>query len=430
MNRFFVFFFFLWSAVEGAAALESFDSYFKNSKLGPVQTRESEHFKVSWVNPRDELLVDTLLTHMELADKELSPIFRDSSGSRKRTPIEIYPDLKSFADVSKLSLARFKATGTIALTLDQRLMLLSPRNLLGGYSWVSTATHEYIHYLIREISPDHIPIWLHEGVAQLFQEYPYDKNVNLKPMQWGLFKKTKKQNKWLSLQTLQEPFPYRKDPEEAELAYIEALLFARWLDQKCGVLKLIRETGATKSIEKGLAKCTGLSAEALSKKFQSEILGGVAIPEGSDVEFFARDFSESDPMNVEGRKADRKARNFAQLSTELFKQGRYRPAGLEMEKALAHTPVAPPSWRRQLAVSYLKSKDEKKAEEVLSRLVRDYPEDAAAWYLLGEQKMQKKSADGWQDFLKAFYVNPFLEGLTEVMQLLKEKNPAFKYTFF
>jgi len=411
-----------------ARQLVSFSEYFKGSNLGPVKTREGAHFVVSWVNPRDEIVVDALLSHIEKADRELEPLFKNSSGSFKKVPIEIYPDLKTFSAVSQLPLARFKATGTIALTLDQRLMLLSPRNLFSGYPWAVTVVHEYIHYLIREISMDHIPIWLHEGVAQLYQGFPYEKKASLRPSQWGLFKKYRSKNELLSLETLKEPFPMRKDPEEAELAYIQALLFVQWLDQKCGAVQLIRWAEDLKGIDGALEKCTRMNRAQMNAAFVPEVMSKVVIPEGEDVAFFARDFSGQDPAAVEGKDADRTARNFAQLASKLFDQGRYRASAFEMDRAVQKTPAPPPSWQRQLALSLDKSGQTAKSEKVLSKLLNDYPDDAAGWYLMGRKAVDtKNSVSAWNAFLKAFYINPFLDGLEEEMRVLRERNPSLKF---
>lgn len=409
-------------------ALESFDKYFSKSSLGSIQTRESNHFLVRWVHPRDEIIVDALLEHLEAAHALLDPQFNLSL--KKKAPVEIFPDLKSFSDVSQLALARFKATGTIALTLEQRLMILSPRNLLGGYSWAVTVVHEYIHYLIREISPDYIPIWLHEGTAQFFQGYPYQTEMHLTPSQWGLFRKAKKKNEWLNLETLKEPFPYRKTAEEAELAYIQSLLFTQWLQKRCGVLNLIRTASNFKSVDKALEQCTGWSNNEMKKKFLEEILPGVAIPDGKDVAFFARDFSGGDALEVESRKADKNARNIAQLANELFKQGRFQAHTIEMEKAMKASDVVPPSWKRQLAIAYQKIKQDKKSKAVLQELVTDYPEDAAAWYLLANFELnEKKSEAAWKSLLHAFFINPFMEDLSDQVKILKEKNPQWSFKF-
>lgn len=407
-----------------AGDVKDFDLYFK----GKVQKKASNAFVVSWIHPRDELIVDALLSHIENAHTPLGSAFGLSTKNKRLVPVEIYPDLKSFSEVSGLSMARFKATGTIALTLDQRLMILSPRVLVQGYPWAETVVHEYVHYLIREISPELIPIWLHEGVAQMYQGFPYKTRVSLEPSQWGLFSKYKKQRQLLSLKTLMEPFPYRKNPEEASLAYVQALLFSQWLDQQCGVVKLIELIESLGQTEKGLEKCTKMTAQQIEAKFIPEILGSYKIPNGSEIEFFARDLTASDTFNSEGAKLDRRSRNFAQLSQELFKQGRYKPAIVEMEKAFQLTSVRPPSWSRHLALSYEKSGNSDKARSILEASLQIYPEDAASWFLTAQH--HKKPLDMWKALLRAFFINPFMDGLIDQMQQIKSQNPNFEYSLF
>jgi len=430
MIRLILGFFFLLPQVSWAGSLPAFSKHFQGSSLGKVQSKESEHFRVEWVHPRDEIFVDALLEYLEAAHRDLDPLFRVVTAGGKKVPVEIFPDLKSFSEVSGLSLARFKASGTIALTLEQRLMILSPRNLFSGYAWATTVVHEFIHYLINSISPRNVPIWLHEGVAQVFQGYPYQKAAQLQPSQWGLFKRYRAKKGLLSLETLREPFPYRKDPEETELAYVQALLFVKWLDQQCGAVSLVRLTKELPSIDEALERCTGMPYAALSKNFIPKIMAEVVVPEGSDVAYFARDFSGKDPRDAESKKADQDSQNFAQLSSRLFDQGRFRASAVEMEKALVKTPVAPPSWRRQLALSLDKSGQGKDSQVVLSRLLRDYPEDAAAWFLKGRQSLLRADLKtAWDSFLRAFYVNPFMDGLEEEMSQIKSKHPHFGYSF-
>ena len=48
-------------------------------------------------------------------------------------------------------------------------MLLSPRNLARGYRWTDALSHEYIHYIVVQLSYNRAPIWLHEGIAKYFE---------------------------------------------------------------------------------------------------------------------------------------------------------------------------------------------------------------------------------------------------------------------
>jgi len=414
-----------------AQSLPAFSEHFKSSAIGSVQRKESENFSVEWVHPRDAVIADDALRYLEAARSSLEvPFAQALLGDSAKAPVEIYPDLRSFSAVSGLSLARFRATGTIALTLDQRLMILSPRNLATGYSWAETLVHEYIHYLIRRISLHFVPIWLHEGTAQLYQGYPLVKEPELRPSQWGLFKKRRESGDLLSYQTLQEPFPMRATPEEAELAYVQAFLFTRWLDRQCGVVSLIREAEARKSLGSALQICSGRPAEQLEKEFLTQIMGSIEIPKTREVDFYALDFSGGDPLEVEGKRLRQESRNFAQISSELFGQGRYRASAIEMEKALSDLPAGPPSWRRHLALSYSRIEEDKRAQEVLRQVLADYPTDAASWFLLGQQySAAAKWPQAWNAFLRTFYTNPFLDGLEEARQRVLESQPDLANQF-
>lgn len=412
------------------AALPAFDDFFRNREFGPVETKESEHFRVSWTHPKDALIADAVLVYLEAARKTLAKDFEKAFWRDNKAPVEIFPNLESFSEVSGLSLSRFRATGTIALTLEQRLMILSPRNLPTGYSWAETVVHEYIHYLIREIAPQHIPIWLHEGVAQMYQGFPYSLAAQLKPAQWGLFEGRRRANQLLSLETLREPFPMRETPEEAELAYIQALLFADWLNKQCGVITLIVYMRDTKSEQKALEQCTGEEMAKLEARFIPAIMGEIQVPLDREVAFFARDFDAESTIESEGELAKKESQNWALLSSELFNQGRFRASGIQMKKALDSSPVKPPSWRRQLAIALEKTGKDEESLKVLKSAVEDYPHDASSWFLIASQKSKRNSLEeAWDALLQAFYVNPFMDGLEEKMEQLRQQKPELKNRF-
>lgn len=407
-----------------AQSLPRFETHFAKSKIGKVESQESAHFKVSWVHPQDSILAGPLLTYLESAFEPLKSIFASAQLNGLKAPVEIFPDLKSFSEVSGLSLARFRATGTIALTLEQRLMILSPRTLVKGYPWAETAVHELIHFLIRRISPENVPIWLHEGTAQIYQGFPAVRGFQMDPAQWGLFKRRRDQKKLLDLKTLREPFPYRETPEETELAYIQALLFTNYLDKKCGVVRLIEWSAHQQSIDPALQRCTKMSLPQLEAIFISEVMARIEVPKNSDVQFFARDFSSTDPLEAEGKAANQRSRNLAQLSSEMFKQGRHRAAAIEMEKALVKSGVAPPSWRHQLAKSLLKIGKINDAKIVLNRVIDDYPRDGSAYFILGNLAYEKSEFErAWRFFVRAYFLNPFLDGLFEKMLVIQQRKP-------
>ncbi len=415
-------------SAETSGSLASYATFYKDSKWGAVKTRNSDNFQVSWVHPSDEVLVEGLLSHLERAHRDLAQVFALPTPRKTKVSVELFPDLKSFSTLSGLPLARFRATGTIALTLDQRLMILSPRNLVSGFSWAVTAVHEYIHYMIREISMNHIPIWLHEGVAQYYQDWPQQKTATLRPADWGLFKRYRDSKGLLSLEALKEPFPYKKNPEEAALAYAQSLILVKLLEERCGLVPLIRWAEEKRSIDKAMATCLGTSQ--LETEFQI-LMKNVKVPTDRVVEYYARDFSGQDAFQSESQKVDREARDFGQLSYELFKQGRFKPSVVEMEKAFMKIPVPPPSWARQMALGLMKSGEPKRASSVLQKHLENYPEDAAAWFLWARHKLESdQHRPAWEALMRAFFINPYIDDLAPTVDRMRAKNPEFQLRLF
>ncbi|TVQ78011.1 MAG: hypothetical protein EA369_07825, partial [Bradymonadales bacterium] len=75
----FAFLFCSGAALKSQDRLTSFQDHFQSSSLGPVQTLESQHFRVLWVHPRDEVLAEPLLQHMESARTLLVEIFGEAA---------------------------------------------------------------------------------------------------------------------------------------------------------------------------------------------------------------------------------------------------------------------------------------------------------------------------------------------------------------
>jgi tetratricopeptide (TPR) repeat protein len=130
-------------------------------------SRASEHFQVSWSDPKDEVLADPALEALEAARDAL---FRNLGFQQEgRVRVEIYPSVSSFTSVSTLTRAEVETSGTIGLCKFDRLMVTSPRATLWGYRWRDTLCHEYVHLAIYRLSRGTAPIWVHEGMAKYLE---------------------------------------------------------------------------------------------------------------------------------------------------------------------------------------------------------------------------------------------------------------------
>jgi hypothetical protein len=105
-----------------------------------------EHFIARYTAGKDAILVPYVMETLEKARERIGGLL----GWRPegRVVVEIYPSASTLADVSTLTEAEIKASGTIALCRWNRLMVTSPRGVLFGYSWRDTMAHEMTHLII------------------------------------------------------------------------------------------------------------------------------------------------------------------------------------------------------------------------------------------------------------------------------------------
>src|SRR5262249_36050004 len=112
----------------------------------PYAEAQSEHFALKYPKGMEDVLVPYALEGLEAARSALEDDFGWAPPERVR--VEIYSDIKDLAAVSTLTLREIETSGTIALCKWNRLMIVSPRALVRGYSWLDTLNHEYTHYVV------------------------------------------------------------------------------------------------------------------------------------------------------------------------------------------------------------------------------------------------------------------------------------------
>ncbi len=131
---------------------------------------QGKHFDFYYTNPKDSILAGDVFEVLESAYEVLGQDLGYQPSDKIR--VEAYPDRNSFITVSTLTEDEVKRTGTIALCKFNRILFVSPRALVQGYSWKPTLCHEYTHFIINRASQGRLPLWLHEGMAH-FEEVRY-----------------------------------------------------------------------------------------------------------------------------------------------------------------------------------------------------------------------------------------------------------------
>ncbi|MDE1044038.1 MAG: hypothetical protein OSA05_02045, partial [Nitrospinaceae bacterium] len=130
-------------------------------------SKESEHFIFRFEEGPDEILIHYAEEAMEKSYQVLGEIL--DYYPKEKVLVEIYPDRKPFAQISPLTLKDILTSGTVALCKYHRIMMISPGSLVRGFNWMDTLSHEYVHFILTKKSHNHLPLWMHEGIAKYLE---------------------------------------------------------------------------------------------------------------------------------------------------------------------------------------------------------------------------------------------------------------------
>ena len=152
------------------------DRYFANrleelrktaDELKSFAVFETENFSFRYRVGADKVMLYLLPEIMERVYVKFSKLFHYTRD--EKIIVELMPNYRLFSYASALSKTQIETTGTIALCVENRLVVLTPRRVLQGYYWPDVIAHEFVHYILTKQSSDHVPLWMQEGVAKYFE---------------------------------------------------------------------------------------------------------------------------------------------------------------------------------------------------------------------------------------------------------------------
>lgn len=152
------------------------DDYFTNrldelkktaDELREFEVLETENFSIRYQSGPDQVMLLFLPEILERIYDRFSVMFQYKRD--KKIIVELMPDHRLFSYASALSKSQIETTGTIALCVENRLVVLTPRRVALGYYWPDVISHEFVHYILTKQSADQVPLWMQEGVAKYFE---------------------------------------------------------------------------------------------------------------------------------------------------------------------------------------------------------------------------------------------------------------------
>ncbi|QTD47735.1 peptidase MA family metallohydrolase [Sulfidibacter corallicola] len=155
--------------LEGDGFLSNrFDELSKTAqKLKDFEVFETANFSIRYQDGPDKVMLSYLPEVLENIYASYAKAFHFNRGDK--IIVEVMPDYQLFAYASALTKEQIETTGTIALCVENRLVMITPRRVARGYYWPDVLAHEYVHYILTKHSRDNAPLWFQEGVAKYFE---------------------------------------------------------------------------------------------------------------------------------------------------------------------------------------------------------------------------------------------------------------------
>jgi tetratricopeptide (TPR) repeat protein len=312
---------------------------------------ESAHFILFVDEKRDAILVPHALDALEKTYEAIGAEL--GYYPKEKVRVEVAPDATSFNAISTLSLRDIEETGAVGICKFNKLMIISPRALSFGYRWVDSLSHEYLHYVIVNLSNNQAPIWLHEGMAR-FYETRWRKPAPAKeghedyltPANQTLLVQALEKNQFVGFKKMEPSLIHLDTPEQVQLAYAEAASAVDFINQskgKAGVRDLLA-TLKDKPTPEAVEKVYGMGFDAFETKWKAFLKAkGLKPIEGTRVRRLRvkKDQREDEEVVELGEIQSAIARNRTHLADQMLAKGRPAAALNEYQRALEASPQSP-----------------------------------------------------------------------------------------
>jgi tetratricopeptide (TPR) repeat protein len=186
----------------------------------------------------DRILVHDAVEVLNVARERIAPLLGGDPPIPLR--VEIYPTGADFTACTGLPIDAVKTTGVVAISKWNRLLLISPRSMGGGYDWQSTLVHEWIHLVASWHSADRAPVWLQEGIAKGLDMLHNTDEFELSLGMQSLLATALRDRDFVSFEEMHPSFALLSSAERAGLAYAQVSTMMTFLRAERGSDALAR----------------------------------------------------------------------------------------------------------------------------------------------------------------------------------------------
>ncbi len=348
-------------------------SSFTVTKNFTMTTSSKGHFHIYYAPGKDKAIAQLTGDVLESAYQALGT----DLGHRPTAPIrvELLGKAADLAMLSPLSESEIETTGTIALCKYGKLMVVSPRATIFGYPWMDTLTHEYVHYLVTQISHDKVPVWLHEGLARYLQvRWRGKADGKLGSFDEHLLSTALKKNTLVPFDKMHPSMAKLPSQEAAALAFAEVSTMVAYVHASIGdaglqtVLASIRRgQGARKAVASAMDSSWKHVERDWMRNLRAANLKSKRFANRGRQIRFRKGKGDTENVGVEAI-ANERARKFTRLAGMLRARGHSAAAAIEYKKALEQSD-GDPRIAAKLSRVYLELGRHKEAIELAEPLL-------------------------------------------------------------
>ncbi|HEV3120315.1 MAG TPA: tetratricopeptide repeat protein [Isosphaeraceae bacterium] len=314
---------------------------------------ETEHYRVTFDPKQDALLGKYMARFLESIYKELTDRFGYAPPAL--TQVEIMDNHMWFSGRT----VGLRFIPTVGACTGKVVALASPRATQKPFNWSRVLKHEITHVITLQQTDFNIPHWYTEALAVESEGTP-------RPQPWNklLVERVPARSKLLNLDTINLGFIRPKEPDDRQLAYCQAQLYARYMLKRFGEGSLARLLDAYRrglTTDRAIKDCFAVDKADFEAKYL--------------------DYLDEVVKTIRTRVADEKPVPFSQLERMV----REKPDDADLNARMAYEHFARRSYReaRPFADKALKLKpNHPLASYVKARLFVSIDDDDAALALL------------------------------------------------
>jgi len=221
----------------------------------------SRHFSVLYDPTQDELLGRYMSRYLESIYAALTARFGYQPPGR--TKIEILKNHQWFSGRT----IGLPFVPTVGACTGRVVALASPKATRIPFNWARVLTHEVTHVITLQQTEFNIPHWYTEALAVESEGFP-------RPQEWNrmLLERVPKRTKLLNLDTINLGFIRPNEPEDRQMAYCQAQLYARYMLKRFGNDALIKMLSAYRrglTTDRAIAACFHVEKADFEKEYLS-----------------------------------------------------------------------------------------------------------------------------------------------------------------